>query len=193
VEPAPRVWFLGILAALLVVKLAYIDPATTWLRCVSTAGHVCGAQAVVGVSFATAPSLCGYTVASSTVRPGSELRVDLYWRGEPGVTTGLSSFVHVRNSKPAGLMNPRTGNEIWAQDEHNTPGGLLTTEYLPEKLYKDVFRVPLPEDMPPGEYFLEVGWYNPQSGEQLDPRPETVKPPLKILWRSILLPSVQVR
>ncbi len=193
VEPAPPVWFLGILAALLVVKLAYIDPGTTWLRCVSTPEQVCGAQETVGVSFPAAPSLRGYAVASSTVRPGSELRVDLYWQGEPGLTTAVSSFVHVRNSKPAGLMNPRTGNEIWAQNEHVAPGGLLATEFLAGKLYKDEFRVPLPSDVPPGEYFLEVGWYDPQSGEQLDPLPETVKPPLKILWRSILLPSVQVR
>ncbi len=62
--------------------------------------------------------------------------------------------MHVRNGRAGGLNNPRTGNEIWAQDEHNTPGGLLTTEYLPEKLYKDVFRVLLPEDMPPANTSL---------------------------------------
>jgi hypothetical protein len=53
----------------------------------------------------------------------------------------------------------------------------LTSEYLPEKLYKDEFRVPIPKDMPLSEYFLEVGWFNPQNGEQLDLQAETVKPP----------------
>jgi hypothetical protein len=47
--------------------------------------------------------------------------------------------------------------------------------------------------MPPGEYFLEVGWFDPATGEQLDPAPETVTPPLKILWRSVLLPPVRIR
>jgi hypothetical protein len=154
---------------------------------------VCGAQGTADVRFPDAPALRGYTVPASQVQPGDELRVDLYWGGKDGAKTNLSSFVHVRNSRPNGPMNPRSGNEIWAQEEHQTPGGLLTTEFLPGKLYKDEFRVPLPDDLPPGEYFVEVGWFNPESGEQLDPQPETVQPPLKILWRSILLPSVQAR
>ena len=181
------------LTAVLILKFAYVDPATTWLRCVSTETKVCGAQSTTAVHFPDAPALRGYTVHANRVRPGDELLVDIYWEGEVGVKSPLSSFVHLRNSRPNGSMNPRSGNEIWAQVESFLPGGLLTNEYLPGKLYKDEFRVPLPEDLPPGEYFVEVGWFNPESGEQLDPQPETVQPPLKILWRSILLPSVQVR
>jgi len=192
-DPPPSPWLLAGLTAVLVLKFAYVDPATTWLRCVSTADQVCGAQGTANVHFLDAPALRGYTVPSSQVQPGDELRVDLYWEGEAGAKRSLSSFVHIRNSRPNGPMNPRSGNEIWAQEEHQTPGGLLTTEYLSGKLYKDEFRVPIPKDMPPGDYFLEVGWFDPQSGEQLDPQAETVKPPLKVLWRSILLPSVQVR
>ncbi len=56
----------------------------------------------------------------------------------------------------------------------------MTTGYLPGKLYLDAFRLRIPEDVPPGEYLVEIGWFNSESGEQLDPRPETVKPPLKI-------------
>ena len=189
---APSAWLLIGLTAVTVFKFAYIDPATTWLRCVSTATRVCGAQAAA-VQFAAAPSLHGYAVATENARPGGELRVTLFWQGTPGVTERLSSFVHVRNSRPNGPMNPRTQNEIWAQVEHPTPGGLLATEFLPGKLYTDEFRVRIPDDMPPDEYFLEVGWFSPQSGEQLEPQPETVQPPLKILWRSILLPSLRVR
>jgi hypothetical protein len=120
------------------------------------------------------------------------LRITLFWQGAPGVTARLSSFVHVRNSQSDGPMNPRTQNEIWAQAEHLAPGGLLTTEFLPGKLYKDEFRVCIPADMPPGEYFLEIGWFDPATGEQLDPLADAVRPPLRVLWRSILLPSITV-
>ena len=192
-ELTPPVWLLGALTVLLIFKLAYVDTATTWLRCTSTPARVCDAQSTVDVGFSGAPRLRGYTVPSSTARSGDELRVDLYWQGEPGADKTLSSFVHIRNSRKDQPLNPRSSGEIWAQTEHVAPGGLSSAKYLPGKLYKDEFRVPLPEDMPPGEYFLEVGWFDPQSGEQLDPQAETVKPPLKILWRSILLPSVQVR
>jgi hypothetical protein len=57
----------------------------------------------------------------------------------------------------------------------------------------DEFRVRLPGDMPPGTYFLEIGWADSTTGEQLDPQPDAVKPPLSVLWRSILLPSIEVR
>jgi len=206
-EPAPPLWPLAVLTALLIFKFAYVDGRTTWLRCVSTAERVCGAQATVDVAFAAAPRLRGYTVSSSEVRRGAELRVDLYWQGEEsansksqianrqiGKSSGaLASFVHIRRSRPEQAPSPITGGDIWAQAEHVAPGGLLATEFLPGKLYKDEFRVRIPADMPPGEYFLEVGWFDPQTGEQLEPDPATVKPPLRILWRSVLLPSVQVR
>jgi hypothetical protein len=200
-EPAPPLWLLIGVSALLIFKFAYVDGRTTWLRCVSTAERVCGAQATVDVAFAGAPGLRGYTVSSSDVRRGAEVRVDLYWQGE-GIAnrksqianrSALSSFVHIRRSRPEQAPSPVTGGDIWAQVEHVAPGGLLTAEFLPGKLYKDEFRVRIPADMPPGEYFLEVGWFDPATGEQLDPAPETVTPPLKILWRSILLPSLHVK
>ena len=105
----------------------------------------------------------------------------------------MQSFVHVRNSQKGWPMNPQTENELWAQDEHVAPGGFPTTEYVPGKLYLDSFRVTLPEDMPPGEYYLEIGWFDPRTGEQLDPVAEAIQPPLSILWRSVLLPNIEVR
>ena len=75
------------LTAVLVLKFAYIDPATTWLRCASTAGQVCGAQGTANVRFPDAPALRGYTLPASQVQPGDELRVDLYWGGEAGAKT----------------------------------------------------------------------------------------------------------
>ena len=142
----------------------------------------------------------GYSVPETKLRPGQTARVSLAWQGEPSRTHSaaavparrLASFVHIRNSQKGGPTNPRTGNEIWAQDEHETPAGLFTTEYLPGRLYLDEFRVRLPDDMSPGEYFLEVGWADLAAGEQLEPQADSVMPPLKVLWRSILLPNLTV-
>ncbi len=192
-ERPPGIWLLAGLTALLALKIFYVDGSTTWLRCQSTAQHVCGAQATVAVPFAGGPSLRGYSVLSGDVRPGGSIWLQLFWQGEPGQTARLHSFVHIRNSQKGWPMEPATGSEIWAQANHPVPGGLLNTDFLPGKLYTDDFRVQLPADIPVGLYFLEVGWYNPASGEQLEPQQDAVKPPLNILWRSILLPSIQVR
>jgi hypothetical protein len=189
----PSLWLLLGASALLVVKFAYVDPATTWFRCVSTAERVCGADATVDIPFPGGPRLRGYSVPTYQAKAGDALRVTLFWQGEPGVTRRLSSFVHVRNSRPDQPVNPQTGSDIWAQMDQFTPGGLPTEEQKPGRLYKDELRVPLPKDMPPGVYFLEVGLADYASGEQLDPLSDAIKPPLGVLWRSVLLPPVTIQ
>lgn len=191
-EAAPPAWLLVGLAAFIGLKLLVIDPSTTLFRCQSTAGRVCGADAAVAVAFDAGPSLRGYAVPSREVRPGGTVRVDLVWEAKTNVSETLQSFVHVRNSQPGWPVNPATGSEIWAQDEHVAPGGLLMRDLIPGRLYLDEFRIALPEDIPPGEYLLEVGWFDAATGEQLDPLDETMSPPMRELWRSVLLPSITV-
>ncbi len=191
--PIPTLWSLAALTALLALKIAYVDGHTSWLRCVSTAEHVCGAQATAQVVFASAPQLRGYDVVTPAVARGGTLKVNLTWQNGTAPLPRLHSFVHVRNSQKGWPVNPQTGSEIWAQQDNFAPGDLLTEDWVPGKLYRDAFELRLPPNMPPGAYFLEVGWFDPTEGEQLDPQADSVTPPLKVLWRSILLPSVEVR
>jgi hypothetical protein len=192
-EAPPPLWLLAGLSALLLVKLAYVDPQTTWLRCTSTAERVCGAQATTYAPLTGGPVLRGYTVSDYDLSVGDELRVTVFWQGAAETLPRLHSFVHVRNLRPDDPPNPRSGDGIWAQQENYAPGGQVTDRYQAGKLYADTFRVRLPEDMPPGEYFLEIGLFNPETMEQLDPVAEQVEPPLGILWRSLLLPNVRVQ
>ncbi|HNU05453.1 MAG TPA: hypothetical protein PKL67_15010, partial [Anaerolineae bacterium] len=192
-EPAPPLWLLMGLSALLLFKFAYVDPQTTWLRCTSTAQRVCGAAATTFAPLQGGPVLRGYTVSDYEPARGDELRVAVYWQGVAEPLPRLHSFLHVRNLSPDDPLNPRTGDGIWAQQENYAPGGRVTDQYQPGKLYVDEFRVRLPDDMPPGEYFLEIGLFDPASGEQLDPVAAEVEPPLGILWRSLLLPNVTVQ
>ena len=191
-ESGIPLWSLVGLTVLLLLKLVVIDPYTTWFRCASTPESVCGAQMTTNVPFAGAPRLRGYSVESYDLRPGDQVKMALYWEGVDGLTDRVWSFAHVRPSAEGQPGNPRAENGMWAQDEHVAPGGLLTDVYVPGKLYRDVYRLRLPEDMPAGEYYLEVGWFNPETGEQADVPPEAVREPLRILWRSVLLPNLRV-
>jgi len=191
-EPGIPVWSLAGLTVLLLLKLVVIDPHTTWFRCASTPESVCGAQMTTDVPFVGAPRLRGFSVESYDIKPGDQVKMAVYWEGVEGLTDRVWSFAHVRPSAEGQPGNPRAENGMWAQDEHVAPGGLLTDVYVPGKLYRDVFRLRLPEDMPPGEYFLEIGWFNPETGEQADVPPEAVREPLRILWRSVLLPNLRV-
>lgn len=186
-------WLPLLLTVLLLFKVGVIDRSTTWFRCVTTLSSVCGATATTEIAFAGAPDLRGNRLFTPHLRVGDTLRLNLYWQGIENAKGPIQSFVHVRNSRQGGPLNPETENEIWAQDEHVTPGNLLSTDFVSEKIYLDEFRIRLPENMPPGEYYLEVGWFDPATGEQIEPVPDTVKPPYRILWRSVLLSNLVVK
>lgn len=191
-EPGLPLWSLVGLTALLLLKLVVIDPHTTWFRCASTPENICGAQMTADVPFVGAPRLRGFSVESYDLKPGDLVKMAVYWEGVEGLADRVWSFAHVRPSAEGQPGNPKAENGMWAQDEHVAPGGLLTDVYVPGKLYRDVFRLRLPEDMPAGEYYLEIGWFNPETGEQADVPPESVREPLRILWRSVLLPNLRL-
>jgi hypothetical protein len=196
--PAPKgsagaapLWLLAGLAAILLFKFGFVDRNTTWLRCVSDETRVCGAEVTARGAFSGAPELAGFSVPTPRVAPGDDALVTLYWRGV-GDGDRLSSFVHIRRSDPAQQASPVTGGDIWAQQEHVAPGGLLTDEMETGRLYEDNFRLRLPKEMPAGNYFLEAGWYDPVTGEQREIPADRVAPPLRVLWRSVLLPDLVV-
>jgi len=152
---------------------------------------LCNAAAIVDVEFTGGPHLRGYTISEQKVAPGGQVLLTLYWQGNASEGVKLATFVHVRPGpgQPGNSQNP---GGHWAQDEHFNPGGRENVEFWRDQVYVDQVLLQLPAEIPPGEYLLEVGWFNPETGEQLEPKPETVQAPLSILWRSILLPSLQV-
>jgi hypothetical protein len=184
-----RWWVPALLIGLVAVKGLWFDPQTVWLRCASTAGDVCGAQVSAGAAFVGGPALKGYSVLSPSVERGGYLRLMIFWEGTAVDASHLNSFVHLRNSMRDGLINPETGSDIWAQEIHESPGRTLA----PGRLLMDQYRIRVPEDIPPGRYYLEIGWFDPASGEQLDVDPQSLQQSLRILWRSVLLPDVEVR
>jgi hypothetical protein len=46
-------------------------------------------------------------------------------------------------------------------------GAAPTTTWLPGEIIADAYSLPLPADLPAGEYRLIVGFYNPTTGERL--------------------------
>ncbi len=153
---------------------------------------LCNAQMRTGVKFGDALELRGFSVSSEQVRPGETLLVTLYWVGDPTPGRDLMSFVHIRDAPAGTQKEPRSGRDMWAQTDQLEPGGELTSEYVPGRVYPDLLYVALPRDIPPGDYMVEVGLYDQKNNEQLDPVAETVKLPLRVNWRSVLLPPVRV-
>jgi hypothetical protein len=190
---APPFWLLGLLTLTLGIKILYVDPHTTWFRCVTVTTDVCGAAVTVNVPFQGAATLRGYSLDTLELSHGDVLRGQLFWQADVAIQHQYHRFVHIRNSTTDWPLNPETGDDIWAQGNTHVPGARPTDEYVTGLVYLDEFRIPIPREMPPGEYRLEIGWYDPVGGEQLEPDENAVQPPLQLFWRSILLPPVTVR
>jgi hypothetical protein len=97
------------------------------------------------------------------VRPGTRVVIDLFWQAQRRLDTEYTVFVHL-----LGDYNPATGGPVWAQDDgYPLEGGHPTTRWLPGQTVADRHTVHLPEDIPPGIYAVEVGFYDASSGERL--------------------------
>lgn len=98
----------------------------------------------------------------ATPEPTGELVVWLYWRPLQQSDAALKVFLHL-----VGAVNPATGSPLWAQDDQFPQDGLLTTTtWIVDHIFRDVYRIPVAE-VPPGDYTLLVGLYDPTTNERL--------------------------
>jgi hypothetical protein len=93
---------------------------------------------------------------------GDDLTVWLIWRPLAQTDTALKVFVQL-----IGPTNPATGTPLWTQDDQFPQDGRIdTTTWATNTLYRDIYTLPL-GGVPPGEYTLVTGLYDPTTGERL--------------------------
>ncbi|MCX7851832.1 MAG: hypothetical protein N2383_03510, partial [Caldilineales bacterium] len=97
-----------------------------------------------------------HTAWTGEARPGGRLTVDLYWRVVGTPPAPWHSFLQLFDG---------AGHKL-AQAEDHRPGG----DYLPALLWRpgdvirDRFELVLPATLPPGDYTLVAGFYDPVTG-----------------------------
>jgi len=100
--------------------------------------------------------------APLTVRAGQPLHLTLTWRALTSPRDSYTVFIHLID----GAGRPVAGHDY-------TPlGGACPTylwfpKWLPGQTLTDPYRLPLPSDLPPGDYWLEVGMYGMTSLKRL--------------------------
>lgn len=101
--------------------------------------------------------------APPTLKPGATLTLELYWQAMAPVGERYTVFTHL-----LGGYNPATNGPVWAQDDQEPlEGAYPTVAWLPGRPLRDRYRLTLPPEIPPGDYELEVGMYQPTNGERL--------------------------
>jgi hypothetical protein len=101
--------------------------------------------------------LLGYSLPAAA-QPGQELPLTLYWQATGEADRQYALFVHLLDA----------GDRIVAQQD-GVPGDgeLPLTSWLAGEYLQDDLTIPLPPDLPAGQYRLAVGMYDPATGARL--------------------------
>ena len=103
-------------------------------------------------------TLLGYDLVSDTLAPGQSFDLTLYWQAQATAGTSYVVFVHLLDE----------AERIYAQSDRVPAASTRpTTGWLPGEVIRDAHTLTLAPDAPPGQYVLEVGMYDPASGERL--------------------------
>jgi 4-amino-4-deoxy-L-arabinose transferase-like glycosyltransferase len=104
--------------------------------------------------------------ALPALKAGDTLSLRTFWQVEQPFTADYFIFVHVLNA---------AGQTVAQRDAPPWQGRFPTSSWRPGSLIVDLNDLPLPADLPPGEYTLVVGMFDPASGAhpptQIDGKP----------------------
>ncbi len=104
-------------------------------------------------------TLTGYALPERAVLGGS-LPLEVWWQTGPhmAVSDDLTQFVHLFHSN---------GEDYYVYDRQPFDGRFPTSDWPPGIDVVDRFSVPLPDDLPPGEYRVQTGLYEPENHDRI--------------------------
>lgn len=113
-----------------------------------------------GVFFEDPPliKLIGFDLTSSELAPGDKLPLSLYWQAEDEMGINYTVFVQLLNGD---------WQVVAQEDTQPQAGGAPTTTWLAGEILTDPHTLSLPLDLPPGDYRLIMGMYDPITGSRM--------------------------
>jgi hypothetical protein len=112
----------------------------------------------LAADFGDAIRLRGYSIDGSAVRATGALTVTLQWEGRGVPERDYSLFVHIFDAagRKVGQVDVGAGDPRWP-----------TSGWTAGRYITQVQRVPLPANLPPGQYSITLGVYNPADFRRL--------------------------
>jgi len=101
----------------------------------------------------------GYDLAAGTHHRDDPLQLALYWRAQTPPRESHTVFVHLLD---------RDGRLVSGWDNRPCRGTCLTSSWESGEVIRDEYALPLDGSLPPGEYTMETGMYDAQTGVRLD-------------------------
>jgi hypothetical protein len=93
------------------------------------------------------------------------LDLTLYWRCDAPLPTDYTTFVHVRDA--TGQVSGQSGSIVAQMDRPTGSGAYPTSLWDPGEIIRDSIQVPVPPQVPTGEYEIVVGLYDFATGRRL--------------------------
>jgi hypothetical protein len=112
----------------------------------------------IGAKVGSAISLLGFDLPSSSVQPGNNLRLVLYWRASAPVGENYTVFVHVADAD---------GHPVAQRDAEPLNLAYPTSTWAIGQTIRDPYDVLIPSSAHPGVYHLRVGMYLGRTGARL--------------------------
>ena len=112
----------------------------------------------IGQTLGDIATLQGATLDSAELEPTAALELDLIWQATAETDISYRVFVHLIG--PDGTLVAQADGEpaAWTRP---------TTGWLPPEIIIDSHTLPLPGELPDGEYTLLTGLYDPATGQRL--------------------------
>jgi hypothetical protein len=105
-----------------------------------------------------AVALEGYELDTESGSTGATLQLTLHWKDLAPLDNDFTVFVHVLDAS----------QKVVAQRDQPPDGGKRpTSAWFPGDVIADRYTLALPGNLPPGDYPIEVGMYNPSNGKRL--------------------------
>ncbi len=97
------------------------------------------------------------------MEPGQAICVILNWQSAGNLSNNYTVFVHL-----VGPPKPTTNSPLWAQHDSMPVESLRpTSSWQPGEVIRDMHVLFIPADAPPATYQLNVGLYDPTTGQRL--------------------------
>ncbi len=147
----------GVVILFFLAKATVVDQQPNWFRRTFTGDEVAVAQYTLKRRFEGQISLLGYDLPQAMVAQDGELPLTLYWKATGPVPKNYSVFVH--------LVRPAV--HTWGQDDRLNPGDVPATRWPVDRYVRDAHRLRVLPGTPSGEYQIEVGLYESDTGHRL--------------------------
>ncbi len=109
-------------------------------------------------AFGNTIALVGYNLSATTLKPGAPLQVTLVWQARGASAKPYTVFVHLLGGD---------GKPVAQQDAQPLNGARPTNGWVANEFIVDPYTLTIPTTVTPGNYQIEIGWYDAQDFSRL--------------------------